>query len=135
MRRGGGSLGGASPPVLTEVHKMMLLNPRPIEPNDGDLASWLAARRWLAAAVLLLGAGCEMATSSDDSAALGLEPPLEALLLPEQLEPTPPGDRFQPVGTNPFVMAAHDPLSTFATDADTASYDLFVRDIRLGALP
>ena len=45
------------------------------------------------------------------------------------------GDRYQAVGTNPFVLTAHDPLSTFAADVDTASYDLFRRDVNLGGLP
>lgn len=45
------------------------------------------------------------------------------------------GDEYQPVGTNPFVIAAHDPLSTFAADVDTASYDLFRRDVNHGYLP
>lgn len=40
-----------------------------------------------------------------------------------------PGDKYEAVGTNPFVVAEHDPLSTFATDVDTASYDIFRRDI------
>ncbi len=44
-------------------------------------------------------------------------------------------DRFEPVGTNPFVMVDHDPFSTFAADVDTASYDIFVRDIEDGVLP
>jgi len=39
------------------------------------------------------------------------------------------------VGTNPFIMTAHDPLSTFAADVDTASYDTFRRDVNLGLLP
>ncbi|TNF35394.1 MAG: DUF3520 domain-containing protein [Deltaproteobacteria bacterium] len=39
------------------------------------------------------------------------------------------GDKFEAVGTNPFVVAEHDPFSTFATDVDTASYDIFRRDI------
>ncbi len=39
------------------------------------------------------------------------------------------------VRTNPFVMTSHDPLSTFAADVDTASYDLFQRMVREGALP
>ncbi len=39
------------------------------------------------------------------------------------------GDRFQYVGTNPFVMAEHDPLSTFAVDVDTASYDYLRRSV------
>jgi Ca-activated chloride channel homolog len=45
------------------------------------------------------------------------------------------GDRYQGVGTNPFVMVAHDPLSTFAVDVDTASYDIFRRDVNFGSLP
>jgi Ca-activated chloride channel family protein len=49
--------------------------------------------------------------------------------------PLEPGDAYASVGTNPFVMVAHDPLSTFAADADTASYDIFRRDIESGQLP
>ncbi len=45
------------------------------------------------------------------------------------------GDSYEDVGTNPFTMVAHDPLSTFAADVDTASYDIFVRDIETGTLP
>lgn len=52
----------------------------------------------------------------------------------EQGEPNE-GDNFEPVGTNPFTMVAYDPLSTFAADVDTASYDIFVRDIEAGILP
>jgi Ca-activated chloride channel family protein len=40
---------------------------------------------------------------------------------------SPAGDRYEAVGTNPFVLVAHDPLSTFAADVDTASYDIFRR--------
>jgi len=46
-----------------------------------------------------------------------------------------PGDRFEAVGTNPFVRADHDPFSTFGADVDTASYDVFARDVALGLLP
>ncbi len=46
------------------------------------------------------------------------------------------GDQYEPVGTNPFVVVDHDPLSTFATDVDTASYDIFRRDLgERGQLP
>lgn len=45
------------------------------------------------------------------------------------------GDDFAAPGTNPFVMVDHDPLSTFAVDVDTASYDVFRRDIEDGILP
>jgi len=37
--------------------------------------------------------------------------------------------------TNPFVVAAHDPQSTFAADVDTASYDIFRQRVQLGMLP
>jgi len=47
-----------------------------------------------------------------------------------------PGDKYEAVGTQPFVMTAADPLSTFAADVDTASYDIFRRDIQNhGVLP
>lgn len=49
--------------------------------------------------------------------------------------PPAPGDRYSAPGTNPFVMVAHDPLSTFAVDVDTASYDIFRRDAQSGSLP
>lgn len=45
------------------------------------------------------------------------------------------GDNYSAPGTNPFVYTRHDPLSTFAADADTASYDIFRRDVEDGFLP
>lgn len=36
---------------------------------------------------------------------------------------------------NPFVITAHDPLSTFAADVDTASYDIFTSSVANGSLP
>jgi Ca-activated chloride channel homolog len=45
------------------------------------------------------------------------------------------GDRFTAPGTNPFVLANNDPFSTFAVDVDTASYDVFRRDVNRGLLP
>jgi Ca-activated chloride channel family protein len=50
-------------------------------------------------------------------------------------EPPNEKDKFEHVGTNPYVLVASDPLSTFAVDVDTASYDIFVRDINQGYLP
>ena len=44
-------------------------------------------------------------------------------------------EQYEATGTNPFVLTAHDPLSTFAADVDTASYDIFRRDIARGILP
>ena len=52
--------------------------------------------------------------------------------------PAPPsnaGDRYTAPGTNPFVLTEHDPFSTFAVDVDTASYDIFRRDVNLNVLP
>ena len=45
------------------------------------------------------------------------------------------GDKYEDVHTNPFVSTEHDPLSTFAADVDTASYDIFRRDVGFGTLP
>ena len=45
------------------------------------------------------------------------------------------GDKYEDVGTNPFILVEGDPLSTFAADVDTASYDIFRRDINNGVLP
>jgi Ca-activated chloride channel family protein len=45
------------------------------------------------------------------------------------------GDQYVAVGTNPFIATMHDPLSTFGADVDTASYDIFRRDVNLGSLP
>jgi len=44
-------------------------------------------------------------------------------------------DQFEAVGTNPFVVVLHDPLSTFAADVDTASYDYFRTTVDAGYLP
>lgn len=41
-----------------------------------------------------------------------------------------PPEPQEPVATNPFVIAAHDPLSTFGADVDTASYDIFRRNLQ-----
>jgi Ca-activated chloride channel family protein len=52
---------------------------------------------------------------------------------------TPPpsngGDRFSAPGTNPFISTTHNPFSTFGADVDTASYDIFRRDVKLGMVP
>ncbi len=41
----------------------------------------------------------------------------------------------QMLPANPFVITAHDPLSTFAADVDTASYDIFTNSVAKGSLP
>jgi hypothetical protein len=44
-------------------------------------------------------------------------------------------EKYTDVGVNPFVVVEHGPFSTFAADVDTASYDLFRRDVNLGLVP
>jgi Ca-activated chloride channel family protein len=62
---------------------------------------------------------------------------------PPNYQPQPPPsennnlekDKYEAPSTNPFVVTRHDPLSTFAADVDTASYDIFRRDVNRGVLP
>lgn len=49
--------------------------------------------------------------------------------------PANAGDRHTAPGTNPFVSTQHNPFSTFAADVDTASYDLFRRDVQQNMVP
>jgi len=44
-------------------------------------------------------------------------------------------EKYEAPGTNPFILTTADPQSTFAADVDTASYDLFRRDIEYNHLP
>ena len=46
-----------------------------------------------------------------------------------------PGNTFADPGVNPYVDPYRDPLSTFAMDVDTASYDVAKRFLRDGNLP
>ena len=57
--------------------------------------------------------------------------------MPDGIAEEPPTDTatYEEVGTNPFVITAHDPLSTFAADVDTASYDIFRRAAGASSLP
>lgn len=56
--------------------------------------------------------------------------------IPNQDEVRPlDGDALLAPPTNPFVMADADPLSTFAVDVDTASYDIFRQHVNSGDLP
>ena len=46
----------------------------------------------------------------------------------------PPAEE-EVTGANPFVITEHDPLSTFAADVNTASYDQFRQYMAAGSLP
>jgi Ca-activated chloride channel homolog len=63
--------------------------------------------------------------AADDDAPLGDDDTVDAPAVPPEAAAV----------TNPFVEVAHDPLSTFAVDVDTASYDIFRRDVNAGTLP
>jgi len=55
---------------------------------------------------------------------------------PDVATPAPDANKFEYVGTNPFVTVEHDPISTFAADVDTASYDVFRKMLNtFGQLP
>lgn len=88
----------------------------------------------LAAALLcaaLLAAGCGESASAYGSGSGGTSNSLaNSRVIPENT-----GDKYAAVGSNPFVLAGKDPLSTFAADVDTASYDIFRRDVKSGGLP
>ena len=62
----------------------------------------------------------------------GEEAPSDASSAGASADPTAPP---QVLPTNPFVITEHDPLSTFAADVDTASYDIFTSSVASGSLP
>ena len=128
---------------------MKKLNPRPVDVSlfsstleqrgqSRHARQTLAQRhRILAAGVALLACSACASDDANDSGSyydpsLGLSPAGDPDAEPR---PSNTGDQYLAPGTNPFVMTAHDPLSTFASDVDTASYDLFVRDVRQSRLP
>lgn len=80
------------------------------------------------------GSGGDLSSGGNSSSGLAI-PPVSPP--PDDWWPDDPsgGDSYEYVGTNPFVMTVHDPLSTFGVDVDTASYDIFRRDTALLRLP
>lgn len=80
-------------------------------------------------AALMLGSCSDSASSGGQSAGSN------QLLTGHSSQDQPTGDKFQDVGTNPFVLTAADPFSTFAADVDTASYEIFRRNLLDGVLP
>jgi len=115
------------------------LYPQPVDPVQSTAVlprpGRPQARRALAFS--LLGALCAC-SAFDASDANSAGPAAYANIAPAAASlPAQPSsaERYDTPHTNPFVMVDHDPLSTFATDADTASYDWFARSIADGALP
>jgi len=64
-------------------------------------------------------------------------PPPSSQPQPDRVDPQAPEPEPDPVEvvTNPWTMTGHDPLSTFAVDVDTASYDIFRQRVEAGTLP
>lgn len=92
----------------------------------------------LAAALLGLtacgGSGGDLSSGGNSSSGLAI-PPVSPPPDDWWLDEPGGGDSYEYVGTNPFVMTVHDPLSTFGVDVDTASYDIFRREAALLRLP
>ena len=57
----------------------------------------------------------------------------DLLLQPGELAAS--ADRFRPIAENPFVEVAREPVSTFSSDVDTASYSLVRRMLNEGRRP
>lgn len=75
------------------------------------------------------------ATGAGATPALAAPLPMDPVVREPDAEPEPVSPVDSPPATNPFVSVDHDPLSTFAVDVDTASYDIFRRDVSNGVLP
>jgi Ca-activated chloride channel homolog len=88
----------------------------------------------LGVGVVGLISGCAMSSGESDAApASGYTAPRPVVIPRDPSEP--PQNPNSQRAVNPFVVAQHDPLSTFAADVDTASYDIFTSTIAKGALP
>jgi Ca-activated chloride channel family protein len=61
--------------------------------------------------------------------------PIEPTSVANRPAPTPVDTTFRDYGVNPFVDPAHDRLSTFALDVDTASYSVARKYVNDGILP
>lgn len=99
---------------------------------------------WSIAILIWIGlAGCGGASPDSGSSSSG-QPTVPSTPPPADLAPGPLldlltdyeraqdniRDIYKDVGTHPFFASSHDPLSTFGVDVDTASYDIFRRDLQ-----
>jgi Ca-activated chloride channel family protein len=73
-----------------------------------------------------------IAAGSGGASSVIVEPPSTEVEKEPAMGGAAPVDDFS---TNPFVVVEHDPLSTFAADVDTASYDLFRAYVGNNQLP
>lgn len=99
-------------------------------------AGFLLIRLSVAIMFIYTAAACTAESMKDSPAGSTNSADAEdGMYLPDPFDDENDGDSYEAVGTNPFVLAATDPFSTFAADVDTASYDIFRRDVNLGMLP
>ena len=82
-------------------------------------------RKAMGIGVLLAMVGCSDHGGSDAYESARYAPPRAH----GEADEAEPRGTFEAVGTNPYVLAESDPFSTFASDVDTASYDIFLREV------
>lgn len=121
---------------MSELH----LYPLPADPLSPSRHARPSAARGrctsqLALALSLALWGCSAADAVDHGVAISPGASMNSTPGNEADLRAQPRDVEASPGANPFVMAAHDPLSTFATDADSASYELFARLVDDGTVP
>lgn len=83
-------------------------------------------KTWAALGVLGLSASaCATDMMADGASLTSLNGAAPNVIAEQDVAVEPVADAPEETAGNPFVSAASDPLSTFASDVDTASYDLF----------
>lgn len=92
----------------------------------GRMSNTHNTKTWAALGVLVLSASaCSMDMMADTGSATALNGAAPASIAQHDVAEEPVAAAPEESAGNPFVSAASDPLSTFASDVDTASYDLF----------
>ncbi|MBN1605790.1 MAG: von Willebrand factor type A domain-containing protein [Polyangiaceae bacterium] len=81
------------------------------------------------------GRGLVAATGGSATGGAGVYPATGGTALVEGAAGAAADPAPESTASNPFVVVEHDPLSTFAADVDTASYDMFVQYMSSGMLP
>lgn len=106
----------------------------PMQPASSEFKKEKAERR-LAADKAIAGAGV-----TAENIAIPASPPVQNVIMP--IDPMPqPGyhdegrDKFQDFDANSFKSVVAEPVSTFSSDVDTASYSFVRRQLDHGVLP
>ena len=114
-----------------------ILSRRPAFRKSVSRRSRAAALGLPLALTALLGA-CEDGRRQMD-ASYAPAPAMRSTIVSGAIAPMPPmppvGGRFEETAANPFKAVAEEPVSTFSSDVDTASYAVVRRFLRDGSLP